>query len=95
MPCCSDSHRDKLSGAAVWLQAHSRIPAAHSTDAVTVLPAALSLKHSAVLSLPKSITAGVPAHFTIHPRDQFGNAGATGTLSDPFTSYLFMLLALI
>ena len=59
-------------------QAQARIPPSQSPDKFTVLPAALSLQHTAVRGLPKSIVAGVPAEFTIHPADHFGNRGARG-----------------
>ena len=71
----------RLSQPACESQAHARIPALHALDSFTVLPAALSLEHTTVRGLPKSVTAGVPAEFTIHPTDQFGNPGATGMRS--------------
>ena len=61
------------------LQAQIQIPAVQSPDTFTVVPAALSLKHTAVRGLPKAIVAGVPTDFTIHPTDQYGNRGAQGT----------------
>jgi len=59
-------------------QAQARIPPSQSPDTFTVLPAALSLQHTAVRGLPKRVVAGVPAEFTIHPADHFGNRGARG-----------------
>ena len=59
-------------------QAQACIPPSQSPDTFIVLPAALSLQHTAVRGLPKRVVAGVPAEFTIHPADHFGNRGAKG-----------------
>ena len=59
-------------------QAQARIPPSQSPDTFTVLPAALSLPHTTVRGLPRSVVAGVPAEFTIYPADHFGNRGAKG-----------------
>ncbi len=73
MPTCDQLHCGH--------QAQARIPPSQSPDMFTVLPAALSLQHTAVRGMPKSIVAGVPAEFTIHPADHFGNRGAKGECS--------------
>ena len=74
-------------------QAEARITPSQSPDTFTVLPAALSLQHTAVRGLPKCIVAGVPAEFTVHPADHFGNRGARGRLGELVHSPLLASIA--
>lgn len=52
--------------------------AAGGSAALTVRPAAAAAATSTASSLPARLVAGVPAEFTVTPRDAWGNAGAHG-----------------
>lgn len=55
-----------------------RVPSVRTSPALQVVPGELSPKHTAVQGVPATITAGLPATFTIWPTDQNANRGAPG-----------------
>jgi hypothetical protein len=54
------------------------VPPRGAPAAVTVVPGPAAGRRTAVRDLPRRITAGVAAEFTVVPTDAYGNAGAPG-----------------
>lgn len=58
--------------------AFARVPARGAPGAVTVVPGPAASRRTAVRDLPRAVTAGVAAEFTVVPTDAYGNSGASG-----------------